>query len=67
MRGSGRRDAGGLQRAARGAAVAPADEDARLWDDFRGGFSVGTLDAKWFYFASGSYVGDDGIAAPAGA
>jgi Family of unknown function (DUF6081) len=66
MRGSGRRDAGGLQRAARGAAVAPVDEDARLWDDFRGGFSVGTPDAKWFYFASGSYVGDDGIAAPAG-
>ena len=69
MRGSGRRDAGGRRPAAPGPAVAPADEYARVWDDFRGGFSVGSVgtpDAKWFYFASGPFVGDDGVAAPAG-
>lgn len=32
-----------------------------VWDDFRNGFTIGTDDAKWFYFSSGSYVGDDGI------
>lgn len=31
------------------------------WDDFRQGFTVGTPDARWFYFAAGSYMGDDGI------
>ena len=62
MGGEGGRGAGGLQRAVAGAAVAEADEHARVWDDFRGGFSVGTPDARWFYFASGPFVGDDGIA-----
>jgi hypothetical protein len=33
-----------------------------LWDDFRGGFSVGSPSAKWFYFAFGPFVGNDGIA-----
>lgn len=32
-----------------------------LWDDFSDGFSVNVPDAKWFYFAAGPYVGDDGI------
>lgn len=32
-----------------------------VWDDFQNGFSIGTNDAKWFYFSAGSYVGDDGI------
>jgi hypothetical protein len=63
MRGSGRRGGGGLQGAVVGTAVAVADEYARVWDDFRGGFSVGTPDARWFYFASGPFVGDDGSAA----
>jgi hypothetical protein len=62
MRGVGERGAGGLQPTVAGAAVAEADEYARVWDDFRGGFSVGTPDARWFYFASGPFVGDDGIA-----
>jgi hypothetical protein len=59
--------AGGLLARARGAAAA-ADEYALVWDDFRRGFSVGAPDAKWFYFATGPFVGDDGIAstAPAG-
>jgi hypothetical protein len=72
MRGAGTRDAsagaGSLQQAIAGSAVAAADRDVRVWDDFRGGFSVGTPDAGWFYFQSGPFVGDDGIAAtsPAG-
>jgi hypothetical protein len=53
--------AGGLLARA-GTAAAAADEYDLVWDDFRGGFSVGTPDAKWFYFASGPFVGDDGIA-----
>jgi hypothetical protein len=32
-----------------------------LWDDFSDGFSVNTPDAKWFYFADGSFVGNDGV------
>lgn len=31
------------------------------WDDFQRGFSVDGPDARWFYFAAGSYVGNDGI------
>jgi len=31
------------------------------WDDFKDGFSATGPDAKWFYFAFGPYVGDDGI------
>jgi hypothetical protein len=42
--------------------AAAADEYDRVWDDFRQGFTVGTPDARWFYFASGPFVGDDGIA-----
>ena len=33
-----------------------------VWDQFKDGFSVGAPDAKWFYFAAGPYVGNDGIA-----
>ena len=33
-----------------------------VWDQFKDGFSVGAPDAKWFYFAAGPFVGDDGIA-----
>src|SRR3954462_5984230 len=62
MRGSDRRGAGALQRAVARAGVATADEYALMWDDFCGGFSVGTPDARWFYFASEPFVGDDGIA-----
>ena len=63
-----RRGAGGTTAAAAGLlaragrAAAAADEYALVWDDFRGGFSVGAPDAKWFYFTSGPFVGDDGIA-----
>lgn len=32
-----------------------------LWDDFQNGFTVNTEEAKWFYFAAGPYVGNDGI------
>jgi hypothetical protein len=31
-------------------------------DDFKGGFSANTADAKWNYFAFGPYVGNDGVA-----
>lgn len=31
------------------------------WDNFRDGFSVGAADSRWFYFAAGPYVGDDGV------
>lgn len=38
----------------------------REWDNFRNGFTVanqaGAPDAKWFHFAAGPYVGNDGIA-----
>lgn len=39
-----------------------------LWDDFQHGFTVNAPDAKWFYFAAGTYVGDDGVVttSPAG-
>ena len=39
-----------------------------VWDDFQNGFTVNAPDAKWFYFAAGPYVGDDGIVttSPAG-
>lgn len=32
-----------------------------LWDNFRDGFTVGAADSKWFHFAAGPYVGDDGL------
>lgn len=32
-----------------------------VWDDFRNGFTADSPDAKWFYFAAGPYVGDDGV------
>lgn len=32
-----------------------------VWDQFKDEFSVGTPDAKWFYFAAGPFVGDDGL------
>jgi hypothetical protein len=32
-----------------------------VWDDFRDGFTTGTPEAKWFYFAFGPFVGNDGI------
>jgi len=32
------------------------------WDDFRNGFDATSPAAKWFYFAAGPFVGDDGIA-----
>jgi Family of unknown function (DUF6081) len=42
-------------------AAAPA---VPVWDDFGGGFTVGSIgsSAKWFYFATpdGAFVGDDG-------
>lgn len=57
---------GGLLGRGGGAAGATADatagERARVWDNFRTGFSVGTPDAKWFYFSAGPFVGNDGIA-----
>lgn len=31
------------------------------WDDFKGPFTAGQPDSKWFYLAVGDYVGDDGI------
>lgn len=31
-----------------------------VWDDFRNGFTTTGPSAKWFYFAAGPYVGDDG-------
>lgn len=32
------------------------------WDRFDKGFSIGPPDARWFYFESGSLVGNDGVA-----
>lgn len=32
-----------------------------VWDEFKDGFSVGAPDSKWFHFAAGPYVGDDGV------
>jgi hypothetical protein len=32
------------------------------WDDFRNGFDASSPTARWFYFAAGPFVGDDGIA-----
>ncbi len=32
------------------------------WDDFRNGFDATSPAAKWFYFAAGPFVGDDGFA-----
>lgn len=32
------------------------------WDDFKGPFTVGEADSKWFYLVFGPYVADDGIA-----
>ncbi|MBI1334784.1 MAG: hypothetical protein GC165_18105 [Armatimonadetes bacterium] len=32
-----------------------------MYDDFNDGFSVNSPTAKWFYFAAGPFVGDDGI------
>ncbi len=32
-----------------------------VWDDFKKGFDAQGADAKWFYFAAGPYIGDDGI------
>lgn len=32
-----------------------------IWDDFREGFSVDSPGAKWFYFAAGPFVGNNGI------
>ena len=31
------------------------------WDDFSNGFSAGGATDKWFYFAAGPFVGNDGI------
>jgi hypothetical protein len=31
-----------------------------VWDQFKDGFSVDGPDAKWFYFAAGPHVGNDG-------
>ncbi len=43
-------------------AAESADRTSRLvWDDFQQGFSIGSPNAKWFYFSAGSCVGDDGI------
>ncbi|GAA2757791.1 DUF6081 family protein [Actinopolymorpha rutila] len=42
----------------------PRAEDGtyrHLWDDFKDGFTVGSPTAKWFYFGSGSFTGDDGV------
>lgn len=32
-----------------------------VWDDFKDGFSVNAPGAKWFYFAAGPFVGNDGL------
>jgi Family of unknown function (DUF6081) len=32
------------------------------WDDFRRGFDASSPTARWFYFAAGPFIGDDGIA-----
>ena len=41
-----------------------AVNDLPKWDTFKTGFTVGApgSSAKWFYFAAGGFVGDDGIA-----
>jgi hypothetical protein len=62
---------GGLAAASILAAAAPADAGGQAkdiyfvtWDDFRDGFSEVGSDgwgAKWFYFAAGPYVGNDGL------
>ena len=41
--------------------LAASSTSLPVWDDFSGGFTVGTPTAKWFYFQAGSYIGDDGI------
>jgi uncharacterized protein DUF6081 len=33
-----------------------------VWDRFDSGFSIGAPDARWFYFESGPFSGNDGIA-----
>ncbi|HYH97066.1 DUF6081 family protein [Hyalangium sp.] len=35
-----------------------------VWDRFDGPFVVGTPDARWTHFVAGSFVANDGIAAP---
>src|SRR5262245_20848655 len=43
-------------------AVGDPDNYQITWDDFRNGFDAASPTAKWFYFAAGPFVGDDGIA-----
>ena len=48
-----------------GAAPSPTGSSYNVvWDDFSKGFTVGDLgtSAKWFYFAAGPFVGNDGVA-----
>ena len=42
-------------------AAAQSGDRQMVWDDFRGGFSATGPNAKWFYFSTGPYVGDDGV------
>ncbi|MDQ3973326.1 MAG: DUF6081 family protein [Actinomycetota bacterium] len=44
-----------------GSAHARASGYRIVWDDFKAEFTVDAPDAKWFRFAAGPYVGDDGI------
>jgi hypothetical protein len=43
-----------------GAALAQYGEYYWQWDNFANGFSVNSPGAKWFYFGTGSFVGNNG-------
>lgn len=42
-------------------AVRAQEATREVYDDFQEGFSVDVPGAKWFYFAAGPFVGNDGI------
>jgi hypothetical protein len=45
-----------------GTALAQSGAHYTVWDYFNNGFPTGTADAKWWYFAAGPFVGNDGNA-----